>query len=168
MTWGQLCGIVCFALGLLTNGVFFNQQAGRELQTVTSFILLQLTLLDVFISQWGKTFAVQLLPAELALVFISAKPWIFRALCQFEQCCACPTWFHLLCWDRSSSRSTVAEAGWFRGVFHYRFVQHVLQGCLYGCLSFGPHWLETMDKNNANAVYYWYFSSFMKDAGKSM
>lgn len=40
-----------FALGLLTNGVFFNQQAGRELQTVTSFILLELTLLDIFISQ---------------------------------------------------------------------------------------------------------------------
>lgn len=74
MTSGQLCGIVCFALGLLTNGVFFNQQAGRELQTVTSFILLQLTLLDVFISQWGKTFAVQLLPAEQALVFISGSP----------------------------------------------------------------------------------------------
>lgn len=68
MTLGQLCGMVCFALGLLTNGVFFNQQAGRELQTVTSFILLELTLLDVFISQWGKMFAVQLLPAELALI----------------------------------------------------------------------------------------------------
>lgn len=52
MTYEQLCCIVCFALGLLTNGVFFSQQAGRELQTVTSFILLELALLDGFISQW--------------------------------------------------------------------------------------------------------------------
>lgn len=52
MTWGQLCGTVCFAVYLLTDGVFFTQQAGRELQTVTSFILLELTLLDIFISQW--------------------------------------------------------------------------------------------------------------------
>lgn len=56
MTYEQLCGIVCFALGLLTNGVFFNQQAGRELQTVTSFILLELTLLDGFISQWEDVY----------------------------------------------------------------------------------------------------------------
>lgn len=54
MTWGQLCGIVCFALGLLTNGVFFNQQAGRELQTVTSFILLELTLLTFSSASGGR------------------------------------------------------------------------------------------------------------------
>lgn len=50
-TYELLCGVMCFAFCLLTNGVFFNQQAGRELQTVTSFILLALTLLDGFISQ---------------------------------------------------------------------------------------------------------------------
>lgn len=84
---------------------------------------------DVFISQWGKTFAVQLLP-ELALVFILQTRWIFWTLCQFKQCCACPTWYHVLSGDRSSSSSSVTEAGWVSDGFHYRFMQHVLQGSL--------------------------------------
>lgn len=82
-TYEQLCGAGCFAFILLTNGVFFSQQAGRELKTVTSFIVPELSLVDGFISQWGGIYCCSA-ASKGCVYFYLSKLWICWTLCQLE------------------------------------------------------------------------------------